>query len=286
MVIWMAAIRRVIARVGTAAGGLTTFCYDAKLDLPEPPHVLSSPKEGTYVHMRQRWPTDQAGMQGIPKRSWPEIQPEEDEIPALRRTLVACYARKPKPTCDAERFVLATALLGCTSPSQQAEALSLYEEGLDSDSLCALGQCYQYGMGTEQNDDRAVTYYRRAASAGHAHAHYTLGALYYIGDGAVEEDEAEAVRHFAIAAELGHPAAMYMLGDCILDGAAGLAPDQDAAIRWLVAAGDRGHRGARSRVFALLEPRSMYDNESDASDPRFTDASRQSLRRAGVGVAK
>lgn len=216
-------------------------------------------------------------MQGIPKRSWPDVQPEAAEIPALHEALDLCLkAGEKRANCRAERFVLATAWL-CAD--RYAEALRAYgEDDEDADSLCAMGQCYQYGTGVSQDDVLAVEYYRKAASMGHPQALYALGALYYVGDGDLEEDESEAVRHFALAAAQGHASAMYMLGDSLLDGIAGLQPDSDAAVRWLIAAGDKGHRGARSRVFALLAPR-------DDASPRqwdekgFTDASRQTLRR-------
>lgn len=251
--------------VGTSAASVSAWCA---LELPDAPKVFAESTDKSYAALRRRWPSDSAGPESIPKRSWPETQPEESEIPGLRAALAACQSSGAD--CVAERFVLATALLG--SPATCTEAVSLYKVGSDSDSLCALGQCYQYGTAGIQDDFLAVAYYRRAAAEGHAQAHYALGSLYYVGDGALEEDETAAVRHFAIAAKAQHPAAMYLLGDCILEGAGGLEVDSQVAVAWLVAAGDKGHRGARSRVFALLDP------AAEAS-PRFTDASRQTIRR-------
>lgn len=252
---------------------LTRFAGVARCEwtdeLPAPPQVFRRNSDAGYMAIRHRWPQDEAGMQGVPKRAWPDEQPEASEIPRLERALKRCVGK-----CESERFVLATALLGASDP----RGVDLYRAGDDPDSLCALGQCYQFGTGVDQDDDKAVEYYRRAADAGHPHALYSLGALYYVGDGALQEDETQAVKYFARAAAALHPAACYLLGDCILEGTAGLEPDRDAALRWLVAAGDRGHRGARSRVFALVNPQSCVDADQDW-DRQFTDASRQTLRR-------
>ena len=66
-----------------------------------------------------------------------------------------------------------------------------------------------------------------------------------------------------------------MVGDCLNDGA-GVRRDNGAALRWWVFAGDRGHRGARSRAFALTQPKTT---ELETAFGKFTDASRQTVRR-------
>ena len=91
--------------------------------------------------------------------------------------------------------------------------------------------------------------------------------LYYCGDDCVEEDEPRAYAYFLAAAESGHQGAAFMVGDCLNDG---------AALRWWVFAGDRGHRGARSRAFALTQPKTT---ELETAFGKFTDASRQTVRR-------
>ncbi|KAJ1460319.1 hypothetical protein M885DRAFT_433978 [Pelagophyceae sp. CCMP2097] len=225
--------------------------------------------------MQRRWPSDAEGLKGVPKRSWPDVQPEASEIPLLKAALEACVNEKGVAGCDDVLFTLATA---CVGDKDSAETgLQLYYEAAKrghADSMCALGQCHELGFGVKANDKLAFRWYEQAAvKHEHANAMYELGVLYFIGD-SVEEDERQAVELFLAAAKQGHAGAMYLLGDCLLEGAGGIAKDKDKALRWLIHAGDAGHRGARSRVFALTDPVAHPETS------HFTDASRQSLRKA------
>mmetsp|Transcript_2253 Transcript_2253/g.2931 ORF Transcript_2253/g.2931 Transcript_2253/m.2931 type:complete len:283 (+) Transcript_2253:1-849(+) len=233
-------------------------------------------------NLRERWPRDDAGLASIPRRSWPERQPSALEIPQLKESLEKCM--KEKKSCIQERFVLATALLD--DPLRSFEAPQLYEYNAikfgDADSACAFGQCLQYGTGIEENDELATKWYFVAAAQAHPQALYALGAYYYCGDGFLEENEVLALRCFAQAAQNAqHPGAMFMLADALLEGGI-LETNTELAARWLLAAGDRGHRGARSRLFALLTFQQQnipqtYRKKNSSS--KFTDASRQTLRR-------
>ena len=102
---------------------------------------------------------------------------------------------------------------------------------------------------------KALVWFQRAADAipmNHAQACYEMGVALYTGEGGGPEQEGKAVEYFERAASSGHAAAAYMLGDCLLDGV-GVIRDRAEALEWLVAAGEMGHRGARSRVLAVLE---------------------------------
>ena len=208
----------------------------------------------------------------------------------MRRALERCVTRAKKASlCGAERFALATAHL--EDPSLAARALPLYRENArfgHADSMCALGQCYEQGAGCEEDDAEAAKWYFRAAGLGHDQARYALGTYFYVGDGTLEENDYLALAFFAAAAADGHPGAMYVLADCILEGFAGLDTDTQAAMQWLLAAGDKGHRGARSKLFALLEPRRQLQTTDqdttthsafDTSNFTEKNASRQSIKR-------
>ena len=191
-------------------------------DAPPPPVYRRQSLE--HVQLGERWPRDTAGMVGIPKRAWPERQPEVEEVPALRELLRACEA-KGDDKCSAERFVLATALIG--SRDDQAEGAALYavDANNDADAACALGICYQSGSGVDIDEARALQLFREAvAKTNHAQSHYEIGAMAYVGQG-MDEDEAVAFDHWAKAAAQGHPAAAFMLGDVYLEG---LAVPKDA----------------------------------------------------------
>ena len=246
-------------------------------DAPPPPVYRRQSLE--HVQLGERWPRDTAGMVGIPKRAWPERQPEVEEVPALRELLRACEAKGE--TCSAERFVLATALIG--SRDDQAEGAALYavDANNDADAACALGICYQSGTGVDIDETRALQLFREAvAKTNHAQSHYEIGAMAYVGQG-MDEDEAVAFEHWAKAAAQGHPAAAFMLGDVYLEGLA-VPKDADRALRWFVFAGDRGHRGARSRAFALTQPETT---DEETMSGRYTDGSRMSIADRVEGVA-
>lgn len=261
-----------------ALGVIAATATRARNDAAEaPPAPTYSAAVLDHDALGARWPRDEAGMVGIPKRAWPERQPEPDEAPALRELLLQCEARGAG-ACSAERFVLATALFG----TPESPALYAADADRDAEAACALGICYQSGTGVELDEDRALQLFRKAvARENHAQAHYELGAMAYVGQG-MAEDEAVAFAHWARAAARGHPAAAFMLGDVYLEGLA-VPRDADAALRWFVFAGDRGHRGARSRAFALTQPETTA---AETASGRYTDGSRMSLadRTAAEGA--
>jgi TPR repeat protein len=82
-------------------------------------------------------------------------------------------------------------------------------EANDPNALCRMGALRYH----EGDNDSAVEYYKKAAGLGDAAAHYELGLLYTNLDGqAVEEDEEKMVHHWEKAAIGGHPKARYCLG--------------------------------------------------------------------------
>ena len=264
------------AALGCIAAATQRRARNDANDAPPPPVYRRQSLE--HVQLGERWPRDTAGMVGIPKRAWPERQPEVEEVPALRELLRACEAKGDQ--CSAERFVLATALIG--SRDDQAEGAALYAvDANDADAACALGICYQSGTGVDIDEARALQLFREAvAKTNHAQSHYEIGAMAYVGQG-MDEDEAVAFEHWAKAAAQGHPAAAFMLGDVYLEGLA-VPKDADRALRWFVFAGDRGHRGARSRAFALTQPETT---DEETMSGRYTDGSRMSIADRVEGVA-
>ena len=234
--------------------------------------------ELTHGALGTRWPQDGAGMAGIPKRAWPPIQPEMEAVPALRAALAACEGSgsgAKRHACEAERFVLATALASYKETMDEGAALYARDADASLDAACALAQMYLAGTGVDLDGAEAARLFERGAAAGHAQSKYELGVLYYCGDDDVEEDEARAFALWREAALDGHVAAAFMVGDCLNDGLVG-PKDPAAAMRWWVFAGDKGHRGARSRAFALTQPKTSDD---ETGHGRFTDASRQTVRR-------
>jgi hypothetical protein len=93
-----------------------------------------------------------------------------------------------------------------------------------------LGLMYDNGQGVEQDDAKAVYWYRRAAEGGHDGAQNNLGLMYASGQG-VPRDDAEAVAWWRKAAEQGYAKAQYNLGVMYLNGW-GTARDYVQAHKW------------------------------------------------------
>lgn len=81
-----------------------------------------------------------------------------------------------------------------------------------------------------------------AAKAGDSAAQYSLGRLYFAGEG-VRQSSAEALHWYRRAAEQGHAAAQYQLGVWSEFGWE-LPADGAQAERWYLRAARQGHRGA------------------------------------------
>ena len=70
-------------------------------------------------------------------------------------------------------------------------------------AMNAVGFCYQYGRGVEQDYAKALNWYKRASSRGDAGGAYNAGWMYLNGTG-VAKDEAEARKWYILAAQRGH----------------------------------------------------------------------------------
>lgn len=82
-----------------------------------------------------------------------------------------------------------------------------------------LGQLYQLGFGVPQDDAVALMWYRRAAAAGLAPAERVVGDFYRLGRAGLVPDATEAARWYRRAAEGDDIRAQYALGQMYFDGA-------------------------------------------------------------------
>lgn len=97
----------------------------------------------------------------------------------------------------------------CREPASKKEnrkGLAKRVKANDPAALCHMGgKCHDEG-----DYDGAFEYYTKAAELGNVDAHYQLGLMYMEGVG-VEEDKERAVYHFEKAAIGGHPQARHDL---------------------------------------------------------------------------
>ena len=96
------------------------------------------------------------------------------------------------------------------APDNDVDKRSRLMERVKANDPAAMAQ-----FGTERYDDGdyggAFGYFTNAAELGDFDAHYQLGCMYHKGEG-VEEDEEKKVYHYEKAAIGGHPYARYNLG--------------------------------------------------------------------------
>ena len=108
------------------------------------------------------------------------------------------------------RFVLmgymGLSLLGCGRSeelSPRVQELTEKEEQGGASAQYNLGVMYDNGEGVPKDNDKAITWYRKAAEQGHVSGQYKLGNKYARGKG-VPQNYAEAYVWFNLSAASGH----------------------------------------------------------------------------------
>lgn len=80
-----------------------------------------------------------------------------------------------------------------------------------------IGKQYQYGQGTDADDEKAFNWFDTAIAGKCRLAHYNVANMYYEGKG-TEQDIPEAINHYAIAAYNENPFAAYKLATIYAKG--------------------------------------------------------------------
>lgn len=102
-----------------------------------------------------------------------------------------------------------------------AEAYYLWRpraEAGNADAQYGLGWMYHNGYGLAIDDEAAAIWWKLAARQGHIDATFALGMLYGLGEGAVRRDTALAVSYYHKAARAGHEDARLLLRTLITEG--------------------------------------------------------------------
>lgn len=110
----------------------------------------------------------------------------------------------------------------------------------------ALGDCYYFGRGVEQNYEKAVEWYTEVAEQGYSDAQYKLGCCYYWGDG-VSQNYEKAVEWYTEAAEQGIVNAQYSLGNCYYFGE-GVEQNYEEAVELYTKAAEQDHVNAQNSL--------------------------------------
>ena len=125
---------------------------------------------------------------------------------------------------------------------------SLAEQG-DAAAQFSLGTLYYSGEGVALDYSKASYWFHKAAEQGYAAAQFNLGNAYKRGEG-VGKSDALAVSWWRRAADQDFVLAQYNLASAYVDGA-GVEQDLEQAISLYRAAAGHGHPGARDMLAKL-----------------------------------
>ena len=103
--------------------------------------------------------------------------------------------------------------------------------GFDKKAMCILAEKYENGDNVEQNLNKAIELYQRAADNNYAIGMYKLGNIYFDGRG-VEQNHETALRLYKRAGARNHVLAMAQVGKCYHHGY-GTEKDDRKAVEWL-----------------------------------------------------
>ena len=181
-----------------------------------------------------------------------EQLPEKKRNPALETAgfVFACFCELM--IVISAVVVLTTKWFGPSQSEVTAEELAKRMEAAengDAEAQCKLADAYFLGNGMEQDEQKAVEWFRKSAEQGHAVAEYALGNCYLLGRG-IEKDEAEAFRWFLKSAEHGYALAQYTVGSCYMAGL-GVSSDQEKGVQWLQKAAAQGEPHAKMTLIAM-----------------------------------
>ncbi len=144
------------------------------------------------------------------------------------------------------------------------------------DTMCSFASM-QYSA---NNYRQAYRWYEKAAQMGDREAMYTLGYMYYSGQGIEEPDYRAAMEWFEKAAQEGYGAAMYHLGRMYHSGQGIGEPDYKAAMEWF-------HKAAQAGGgYAMYALGNMYDNGQGIEGPDYRAAMEWFEKAAQKGIGE
>ena len=139
--------------------------------------------------------------------------------------------------------------------------ITLYEEAeFTADAAVSLAYCYDKGIGTEKNSEKAIAIWREYAEKGDETACHNLGVEYLSGKH-LKRDYEKAFYWTQKAAELGDVAAINNLGWCYEKGC-GTEKDVNKAVEYYKKAANCGNRIARNNL-KRLKKRGVIIDEID-----------------------
>jgi TPR repeat protein len=133
-------------------------------------------------------------------------------------------------------------------------------EGGDAEAQFELGRSCEDGKGVEQDDIRAIEWFRKSADQGNPRAQNGLGVMYALGRG-VQRDKEEAVRWYKKSAKQGLAEGIYNVAISYYNGE-GVDENIGLAYTWMMLAQRKGDTQAAEAMKRIGE---QLNNHLDRS---------------------
>lgn len=134
------------------------------------------------------------------------------------------------------------------------EALQWYMKAADTGfapAQCSVGECYEYGIGTEVDYAQSLAWYKKSADQGYNYGQYRLGKMHFDGCGTTK-DLNLAIKLFTKAADTGCAEAQNKLAICYETGN-GVTRDFGIAIQLYKKSADQGYYKAQYNMAVMHE---------------------------------
>ena len=145
-----------------------------------------------------------------------------------------------------------------------------------------IGLGHYTGRGGARDFAKAITWFTKAANAGHARAQGMLGLCYHAGRGA-SKDFKMAAHWLAKAAEQEDPIAQFSLGTMHANGH-GLTRDEAKAAAWYRKAAEQGHAAAQTNLGVAMETGKGIPQDFAAAAEWYRKAAAQNFAVAQVNL--
>lgn len=148
---------------------------------------------------------------------------------------------------------------GIGTPKNPQRALELYTQAFQHQRSARICKNYfralYLGIGTEANLNKLIAIWQETANRGARQAMNELGVCYELGEG-LEKDPVKAVEWYSRAAKKGNPVACYNLARCYWWGI-GVEADKAEAAKWYCRSADKAFKPAMAayeRIGLKLTP--------------------------------
>jgi hypothetical protein len=120
-----------------------------------------------------------------------------------------------------------------------------------------LACCYKDGLRCRKDEAQSLELARKSSERNSRYGQFTLGMLYYYGEGGLVEDITQAIAFYQLAAAQGLDSAQFFLGACYDEGH-GVAQSDDEAMRLYLLAAAQGHGEAMWRLSCIFRAKARY----------------------------